>query len=84
MDSGTLHHLELWVDDLDAAERSFGWLLPRLGFTSDARSATSMSFKGLGYDVFFETGRDRRVGHDRMRSGLEDVDGFEVELVAIP
>jgi catechol 2,3-dioxygenase-like lactoylglutathione lyase family enzyme len=29
--SGLLHHLELWVPDLARAERSWGWLLTRLG-----------------------------------------------------
>jgi hypothetical protein len=29
--SGALHHIELWVPDLGRAERSWGWLLTRLG-----------------------------------------------------
>jgi len=29
--SGFLHHVELWVPDLARAERSWGWLLTRLG-----------------------------------------------------
>jgi catechol 2,3-dioxygenase-like lactoylglutathione lyase family enzyme len=29
--SGALHHVELWVPDLGRAERSWGWLLTRLG-----------------------------------------------------
>ena len=73
MDPGALHHLELWVDDLDRAERSYGWLLRRLGFSTDGRSASSMSFAGPGYYVFFEAGPDRRLGHDRMRSGLNHI-----------
>jgi DivIVA domain-containing protein len=28
-----LHHLEVWVRDLDVATRSFGWLFERLGWT---------------------------------------------------
>ena len=28
-----LHHLEVWVRDLDVAVRSFGWLFERLGWT---------------------------------------------------
>ncbi|HEX6579018.1 MAG TPA: DivIVA domain-containing protein [Jiangellaceae bacterium] len=28
-----LHHLEVWVRDLDVASRSFGWLFERLGWT---------------------------------------------------
>jgi len=29
---GTLHHVELWVADLAAAEASLGWLLEELGW----------------------------------------------------
>ncbi|TFV46572.1 glyoxalase [Blastococcus sp. TF02A-35] len=29
--SGPVHHIELWVPDLARAERSWGWLLTRLG-----------------------------------------------------
>src|SRR3954452_17969344 len=29
--SSPLHHIELWVPDLGRAERSWGWLLTRLG-----------------------------------------------------
>jgi catechol 2,3-dioxygenase-like lactoylglutathione lyase family enzyme len=29
--SSPLHHIELWVADLPRAERSWGWLLTRLG-----------------------------------------------------
>jgi catechol 2,3-dioxygenase-like lactoylglutathione lyase family enzyme len=29
---GGLHHVELWVPDLAAAERSWGWLLEELGW----------------------------------------------------
>jgi DivIVA domain-containing protein len=28
-----LHHLEIWIRDLDIATRSFGWLFERLGWT---------------------------------------------------
>src|SRR5215208_2392547 len=28
---GVVHHIELWVPDLARAERSWGWLLTRLG-----------------------------------------------------
>jgi hypothetical protein len=42
------------MDDLDRAERSFGWLLPRLGFRSGGRSAISMSFEGPDYCDGFE------------------------------
>jgi len=30
-----LHHVELWVVDLDEARREWGWLLERLGYELD-------------------------------------------------
>ncbi len=30
---GMLHHVEIWVPDLDRAVASFGWLLEALGYT---------------------------------------------------
>jgi len=32
---GTLHHVELWVADLAAAEASLGWLLEELGWAPE-------------------------------------------------
>jgi hypothetical protein len=29
---GAIHHLELWVSDIDAADTSLGWLLHPLGW----------------------------------------------------
>jgi catechol 2,3-dioxygenase-like lactoylglutathione lyase family enzyme len=43
VDPGALHHLELWVDDLDCTEQSFGWLLPRLGFSADGRMRSGLN-----------------------------------------
>jgi catechol 2,3-dioxygenase-like lactoylglutathione lyase family enzyme len=31
--TGLLHHVELWVPDLERAVTSWGWLLDRLGYT---------------------------------------------------
>lgn len=30
---GALHHVEVWLPDLGAARRSWGWLLGELGWT---------------------------------------------------
>ena len=32
--AGSLHHVELWVPDLDRAVQQWGWLLGRLGYES--------------------------------------------------
>ena len=30
--TGALHHVELWVPDLERAKAQWGWLLTRLGY----------------------------------------------------
>lgn len=71
---GALHHLELWVDDLAAAERSWGWLLTELGYRRSERWAAGQSWlRGDAYLVL-EAGPDRVAGrHDRRRAGLNHV-----------
>ena len=32
--TGTPHHIEIWVPDLDRAILSWGWLLQHLGYTT--------------------------------------------------
>ena len=66
--TGLLHHLELWVPDLARAERSWGWLLTRLGAEPyRSRDGVLRPFAG---------GPEHRAAH------LADADGYEVELVA--
>ncbi|KID29330.1 Glyoxalase/Bleomycin resistance protein/Dioxygenase superfamily [Prauserella sp. Am3] len=75
MTRGALHHLELWVDDLDVAEREWGWLLGELGYECADRWRAGQSWRHpeAGY-VVLEAGPDRRAGgHDRMRAGLNHV-----------
>ena len=69
---GGLHHLEIWVADLGAAERSWGWLLERLGYAVRDRWADGVSWgRGVGPYVVLEAGPDVASSpHDRLRPGL--------------
>ncbi len=71
---GAIHHLELWVEDLDVAGPEWGWLLGRLGYTGSERAGDGQSWtRGETY-VFLEAGPARVGGrHDRMRAGLNHV-----------
>jgi catechol 2,3-dioxygenase-like lactoylglutathione lyase family enzyme len=69
--SGFLHHVEIWVPDLARAERSWGWLLTRLGAEPFQSWEHGRSWRRDGAYVVLEqspalTG-DR---HDRRSPGL--------------
>ena len=72
--SGSLHHLEVWVDDLDEAERSWGWLLTRLGYTFDERWEHGHVWRLADAYVVLEASPARVVGrHERLRAGMNHV-----------
>lgn len=71
---GDLHHVELWVSDLDSAEATLGWLLGRLGWTVDSRWPRGVSWRLGHVYVVLESGEDVTHGrHDRLRPGLNHV-----------
>ena len=71
---GALHHLELWVADLEPALGSWGWLLGRLGYVEDRRWATGVSLRLADTYVVIESGPDVAAGrHDRALPGLNHV-----------
>jgi len=127
---GALHHVELWVPDLERAVTSWGWLLSCLGYEPFQDWPGGRSWRlGDTYVVVEQSPDLLPGGHERRRAGLnhlafhvldapavdalvaaaprhgwslmfadrhphaggdvhyaaylEDVDGFEVELVAI-
>lgn len=128
--TGTLHHVEIWVPELDRAVASFGWLMGALGYAEfqswdEGRSwqlgATYLVVErspaltadrhercrpGLNHLAFHVAGRDtveelvseaarhgwrlmfadrhpHAGGDQHYAAYLENVDGFEVELVAV-
>ena len=84
---GALHHVELWVPDLDRAVREWGWLLSRLGYQEFQDWPDGRSWRlGSAYLVVEKSPAMAAGGHDRLRPGLNhlafhagdraDVDGF--------
>lgn len=71
-----LHHLTLWVPDLDRAERSWGWLLGELGYAPDRSIETVALFRhGSGFSIALEQSSDMVPGmlYSRLRPGLNHV-----------
>lgn len=68
---GRLHHVEIWVEDLERARRTLGWLFERLGYDVSGEWSEGASYQGAGEYLVLESGPDvRSGGHDRMRPGL--------------
>lgn len=67
-----LHHLDLWVDDLRAAARSWGWLLGELGWSEYQTWRDGVSWVHPdGTYLGVEQSPDLAPGgHDRLRAGL--------------
>jgi catechol-2,3-dioxygenase len=72
---GSLHHLEIWVGDLSAAEDSWGWLLGRLGYLLTDRWERGQSWTAKdGSYICLEAGPHRSsFHHDRRRAGVNHV-----------
>jgi catechol 2,3-dioxygenase-like lactoylglutathione lyase family enzyme len=68
---GSLHHVELWVPDLDRAEREWGWLLDRLGYALFQEWPDGRSWRLDGtYLVVEQSKAMTAADHDRCRPGL--------------
>ncbi|WP_241521647.1 reverse transcriptase-like protein [Arthrobacter pityocampae] len=68
---GRLHHVEVWTNDLPAADASLGWLLERLGFPRKESWKDGVSFGSEEFYVVLESGPDIAAGgHDRRRAGV--------------
>ncbi|GAA3160232.1 hypothetical protein GCM10010466_58880 [Planomonospora alba] len=66
-----LHHIELWVPDLDRAARSWGWLLTELGYRPFQRWEDGRSWELDGVYVVVERSPALSASvHDRHRPGL--------------
>jgi len=71
-----LHHLTLWVPDLDRAGPSWRWLLERLGYELDVTFDRLLLFRHpAGLALVLEQSADMVPGmlHSRFRPGLNHV-----------
>lgn len=69
--TGRVHHIELWVADLAAAEAEWGWLLGELGHVPYQRWAHGRSWRrGESYVVVEQSPDLAHDTHDRLRPGL--------------
>lgn len=79
---GTLHHVELWVPDLDRAVASLGWLLEALGYALFQNWDGGRSWRlGPTYLVIEQSPALTAEQHDRRRPGLNHL-AFHVEDAA--
>ncbi len=68
---GTLHHVELWVTDIEAAKREWGWLLERLGYRLGDDWGHGRAWELGSLYVVVEAGPDVLPGdHERTRPGV--------------
>jgi catechol 2,3-dioxygenase-like lactoylglutathione lyase family enzyme len=68
---GSIHHVELWVSDLDRAVVSWGWLLTTLGYRMFQDWPGGRSWRSGHAYIVVEQSPARTAGrHDRCRPGL--------------
>ncbi|HEU5416723.1 MAG TPA: VOC family protein [Streptosporangiaceae bacterium] len=76
---GTLHHVEVWVPNLDRATATWGWLLGELGYDLFQDWPGGRSWRsGSTYIVFEQSPARTATRHDRCRPGLNHL-AFHVE-----
>jgi catechol 2,3-dioxygenase-like lactoylglutathione lyase family enzyme len=69
--TGMIHHLEVWVPDLDRAVASWGWLLDELGYKPFGDWPGGRSWRAGHTYIVLEQSPDRTASrHDRRRPGL--------------
>jgi catechol 2,3-dioxygenase-like lactoylglutathione lyase family enzyme len=77
--TGAIHHIELWVPNLDKAITSFGWLLTALGYRMFQDWPGGRSWRaGHSYIVVEQSPARTASRHDRCRPGLNHL-AFHVE-----
>lgn len=66
-----LHHVEIWVADIDRARSSWGWLLPRLGFERDGEWDEGTTWRVADTYLTITTSPNLAGDrHDRRRPGV--------------
>jgi catechol 2,3-dioxygenase-like lactoylglutathione lyase family enzyme len=76
-----LHHVSLWVPDIERAEQSWSWLLGELGYVDDHSLDGILLFRHpSGFSLALEQSSDMVPGmlYSRMRPGLNHM-AFTVE-----
>jgi catechol 2,3-dioxygenase-like lactoylglutathione lyase family enzyme len=71
-----LHHLTLWVPDLQRAEESWSWLLGELDYARDRAVDSVLLFRHrVGFAIALEQSPDMVPGmlYSRMRPGLNHI-----------
>jgi catechol 2,3-dioxygenase-like lactoylglutathione lyase family enzyme len=78
--AGMIHHVELWVPDLDRAVVSWGWLLGALGYRlyQDWPGGRSWG-SGNSYIVVEQSPARTASRHDRLRPGLNHLAFFAAD-----
>jgi catechol 2,3-dioxygenase-like lactoylglutathione lyase family enzyme len=78
-----IHHLQLWVPDLDRATESWGWLLEAIGFELAREWDHGRVWRQDGTGIVIEASPDMVPGmlHSRLRPGMNHV-AFHVESPA--
>ncbi len=76
----SIHHLQLWVPDLERAEQSWGWLLEQLGYTLTHRFEHGCVWRDANTAIVVEASPDMVPGmlHSRLRPGMNHV-AFNVD-----
>jgi len=80
---GALHHIELWVPNLDRAVATWGWLLGELGYELFQDWPGGQSWRsGPTYIVLEQSPARTASRHDRSRPGLNHL-AFHVATAAL-
>jgi len=70
-ETGMLHHVELWVPDLERGKAQWGWLLGELGYQQFQDWPAGRSWRlGVTYLVIEQSASMSATEHDRLRPGL--------------
>lgn len=68
---GAIHHIELWVANLDRAAATWGWLLTEMGYTVFQDWPGGRSWRsGQSYIVLEQSPARTAIRHDRLRPGM--------------
>lgn len=79
-----LHHMTLWVPDLERARESWSWLLGELGYVVDRAQERMVLYRhGDGFAIALEESPDMVPGmlYSRMRPGLNHL-AFRLDSLA--